>query len=67
MDNLIANQLGSQGPVLAELTTLDLRRIRPLAAIVAAQAAGQAAHPLDVAALAALEDQACQLRARLGG
>lgn len=39
----------------SQLEALDKRKIRSLGAIVAAQAAGNAPHPLDVAALAALE------------
>lgn len=51
--------------LVARLEALDKRKVRPLGAIVAAQASGQAPHPLDVAALAALEAEAAELRAQL--
>jgi hypothetical protein len=51
--------------LVERLAALDLRKVRPLGAIVAAQAAGNAPHPLDVAALAALEAEAADLRSQM--
>jgi hypothetical protein len=51
--------------LVAQLEALDKRKARPLGAIVAAQAAGQASHPLDVAALVALEAESAELRTQL--
>ncbi len=51
--------------LMAQLEALDKRKARPLGAIVSAQAAGIAPHPLDVAALSALEAEAAELRSQL--
>lgn len=53
--------------LVSRLEALDRRKVRPLGAIVAAQAAGQAPHALDIAALAALEAEAVELRSQLRG
>lgn len=65
MDNHIANQLGSKGTLLAELSILDIRSARPLRAVLTAQAAGQPPAAADIKALAVLEEQAAALRGQL--
>ena len=65
MDNLLANQLGPKGAILAELAILDIRSARPLRAVLAAQAAGQPANAADLQSLASLEAEATALRSRL--
>lgn len=51
--------------IQVRLAAIDARSVRPLRAIMAAQAAGQAPEPSDVAMLADLDAQAATLRAAL--
>ncbi|BAE53078.1 hypothetical protein amb4274 [Paramagnetospirillum magneticum AMB-1] len=51
--------------ILAELGAIDAKSIRPLRAILAAQAAGVAPDPTDVAYLAGLKSRADALRSSL--
>lgn len=66
-DILAAEIRESNARIVALLEALDKRKARPLGAIVAAQAAGNAPHPLDVAALSALEAESAELRSQLRG
>lgn len=66
MENFLAIQLGPDGAVISALRDIDTRCARPLRSIQVAQAEGREPDPADVAALAALEEQAAALRARLG-
>jgi hypothetical protein len=65
MQNILAVRLGPNGSLLARLAEIDAKSVRPLRAILDAQAAGNAPHPLDVAALAALETESAELRSQL--
>lgn len=51
--------------IQAQLAVIDARSVRPLRAIMAAQAAGHAPEPADMAFLADLDTQAATLRAAL--
>ncbi|MBF0128660.1 MAG: hypothetical protein HQL33_01580 [Alphaproteobacteria bacterium] len=55
----------ANAPILRQLAELDARSIRPLRAVLAAQASGQAAEAGDVDTLVAQKAQADALRARL--
>jgi len=52
-------------PLLARLSEIDARSVRPLRAILAAQAAGGAAQPVDLDTLADLAAQAAEVRGQL--
>lgn len=65
MHNILAVRLGSNGDLPSELARIDAQSIRPIRAILDAQAAGRTAAPADLARLAELQSLADGLRAQL--